>query len=144
MLMKNFFKKYNLVFLLLILVVILIVLKIIYSDKSTKTVINNNVITPITTEVPDEEAFNPGYIKDQERLQKLSDESREKYPLAIKLPYTQNDFKISHYSNTMTLLVKIKDESKKSEIETKVNEWLVKNGFEAGSHKIEWKIVESF
>jgi len=140
----NFFKKYSLVFFLLFLVIILIVIKIFSSNNSKTESVVTPTITPIATATPIMPVFDQAYIDDQNKMEEETVELKKKYPLAEKLPYVQEDFKINSYSSAMTLLVKIKDESVKGVTETKINEWLRENGFETGSHQIEWRVVENF
>ena len=117
-----------------------------FFSKSNNQLIDD-IPTPTTApvKISESEINEEDSIVDQEVIDKSVEKSQNDYPLWSKLPYVQENFKISHYIKPMVLLVKIKDESvKNGAVETEINKWLEENGFGKESHQMEWQTVESF
>lgn len=143
----NFIKKRWLIILAIVILALMIWILSLDSNKSSdnKNIETNSSPTlAMATPTPLPavlSGFGPSQTP-QEISERESELAQNKidYPLADKLPYKTQDFIIDHYRSAKTLVVIIYDESKKTEIKNKINEWLENNGSTADSHKIIWTV----
>ena len=101
--------------------------------------IDKNVTGPMVEPILEKDAtFIPSEedIKYFAELQKVVDQEQ---PMWRLLPYETEKFKISHYIDTLTLVVYIKGNFEKTEIDTMVKNWISENNGDASLHKIEWR-----
>ncbi len=84
---------------------------------------------------------NASYLPSEEiieGLQKEKELAEKNYPLWENLPYSEDEFYISHYVEPLTLVVHLRETTKENAL-PKINQWIRNQDVDPSTHQITWE-----